>query len=427
VSFRIPIILFAVLLSSFAYPDRCRNSVALLGNDLGNGLEGEPVTREGLLRAMASFYSEALQNTALMPAFQMRVEELASIEGASPEDLYREIEALAPSPSERRDLREEREEWRRQEQLWLYSVLEPYLARIGREDRKTIERELILPGLVDPLSLGEVDFRFYRAHSFLVGGERYHAGAGLSVTFGPENSFSIGQVPVTQFMYLLAALGAEGVEITPSHFNTGKDEVVLHLGGKEYRLNPNHPVEQVSALDAEAHAMRASAFTGLPYGLPSENQWEFANRAGSIRKYHFGNDQGLLPRFGWFNKNSGKRTHPVGQLLPNSYHLYDTHGNVREWTSSDWKFKRVFRGGSWIDDPEWSRSSSWNAWGHKDSGKTLGFRLMRENLGSITPAHTVTFGEPEPEVKPASGASNAFRLVYQRILNSLRAMGRSLK
>lgn len=112
--------------------------------------------------------------------------------------------------------------------------------------------------------------------------------------------------------------------------------------------------------------------------LPREAEWEKAARAGTDTAYFFGDDPSDLELYGWYAANSEGRTHPVGQLAPNSKGLYDVYGNVWEWTQ-DWfdqdlasgtvkgstapaqgparTDKRVMRGGSFANDAGVLRSA----------------------------------------------------------------------
>jgi len=126
--------------------------------------------------------------------------------------------------------------------------------------------------------------------------------------------------------------------------------------------------------------------------LPTEAEWEYACRAGSATKYSHGNDEGLLGDYAWYDANSGKKTHPVGTKKPNSWGLYDMHGNVLEWVSDRYG---DYPGGS-IADPKGSslgslpvgRGSSWNepAWflgsanraGYGMYSNWIGFRVVRQ-------------------------------------------------
>jgi len=125
---------------------------------------------------------------------------------------------------------------------------------------------------------------------------------------------------------------------------------------------PQQPVVGVSWEDAGQYARWA----GLQ--LPGEAQWEYACRAGTRTRYHSGDTEKDLDRVGWYDENSGKKLHPVGEKAPNGFGLYDMHGNVWEWVEDDWhdSYKgapddgsawvenprgsaRVIRGGCWLD------------------------------------------------------------------------------
>jgi hypothetical protein len=65
------------------------------------------------------------------------------------------------------------------------------------------------------------------------------------------------------------------------------------------------------------------------YRLPTEAEWEYACRAGSVSDFFFGSD--LPQSYAWYMDNSGGASHPAGRLLPNGFGLYDMVGNVSEW------------------------------------------------------------------------------------------------
>ena len=143
-------------------------------------------------------------------------------------------------------------------------------------------------------------------------------------------------------------------------------------------MGTNNPVETVSWEDAVAFCKKLSELpeekaAGRVYRLPTEAEWEYACRAGSTSRFGFGDSDSQLGSYAWFDKNSARTTHPVGQKTPNAWGLYDMHGNVWEWCADrkgDYSTSavtdpagpatgsyRVFRGASWRDGAAYCRSA----------------------------------------------------------------------
>jgi formylglycine-generating enzyme required for sulfatase activity len=98
----------------------------------------------------------------------------------------------------------------------------------------------------------------------------------------------------------------------------------------------NRPVINVNWHEATKYTKWLSQQTGHQYQLPSEREWEYAAKAGTDTLYWWGLDVGEN------NANcgncgsqwDGKQTAPVGSFKPNAFDIYDTIGNVMEWTVS---------------------------------------------------------------------------------------------
>ncbi len=161
------------------------------------------------------------------------------------------------------------------------------------------------------------------------------------------------------------------------------------------------PVVNVKFDDAQAYVQWLSDKTGKQYRLPTEAEWEYAARAGSQTAYWWGNDIGhnnaVCNRCG--SQWDVEQTAPAGSFKPNAFGLYDTAGNVWEWTQDCWHEnyrnapsdgsawlakddgdcnRRVVRGGSWGYGPQDLRSASRFGYDSGDASINLGFRIVRD-------------------------------------------------
>ena len=144
----------------------------------------------------------------------------------------------------------------------------------------------------------------------------------------------------------------------------------------------SRPVEWVSWNDCQDFIKKLNAraevkTSGITFRLPTQEEWEYACRAGSKGKYGLLADgrEGTLDEIGWFYYNSDDKTHPVGQKQPNAWGLYDMHGNVWEWTASAYGEFRIFCGGSYYDGASRGGADFRDWYGPEGSSDDLGFRL----------------------------------------------------
>jgi len=218
----------------------------------------------------------------------------------------------------------------------------------------------------------------------------------LTVTI-PAGSFLMGASPGDKFANATEE-PRRAVEITKP-FALGVSPVTVaewaafeadHDSGPAGKL----PVVNVSLNDVERYlAWLNSLWTGRLWRLPTEEEWEYACRAGTETIFHTGDQLGNEEANFLFNEaiersGPGGRT-PVGTYPTNPWGLHDMHGNVVEWTSSPWKRdlhpgsaaileRYTVRGGSWDLLPRLLRSS-WRDGVHRSARRdNLGFRVARD-------------------------------------------------
>ncbi|KPL07950.1 hypothetical protein AMJ85_09145 [candidate division BRC1 bacterium SM23_51] len=144
----------------------------------------------------------------------------------------------------------------------------------------------------------------------------------------------------------------------------------------------NRPVERVSWDDCQDFLKRANAIAGLR--LPTEVEWEYACRAGTMTSFWFG-DKIITEQVNHVCNGKGRgETVDVKALPCNAWGLYQMHGNVWEWCQ-DWyddvdveeDSGRVVRGGSWGGEPRYCRSACRNWYRSHNGFDFLSFRVAR--------------------------------------------------
>jgi formylglycine-generating enzyme required for sulfatase activity/uncharacterized caspase-like protein len=209
--------------------------------------------------------------------------------------------------------------------------------------------------------------------------------------------FAVGRfhVTVAQFAYFVSETGYQAGSCFPdrdSWRNPG------------FSQSDNNPVVCVSWQDATAYLDWLSKWTGKPYRLLTEAEWEYAARGGSTTHYFWG-DAEVNAGDGHAYCQGCNRGAPtprgtvqVGSFDPNMFGLYDMAGNAGQlvqdcdhgfsndyrglptdssaWTSGDCK-RRAIRGGSWLSQSRDVRSYDRHVQPTDMRSFDTGFRVAR--------------------------------------------------
>ena len=203
-------------------------------------------------------------------------------------------------------------------------------------------------------------FRLIPPGSFMMGSTQVDVDkaleerAGADWTAGFKSETPQHKVQLSQPIYISAH------EVTQQEYMRvmGENPSTYAFGAKnedgKVNYDSNQPVETVSWLDAvrfcndfgayenraahyEINGNEVSIVREGGYRLPTEAEWEFACRAGTITRFWTGDADDSVDRASWTARQSKTFPQPVGLADANPFGLHDTIGNVMEWVEDSWQ------------------------------------------------------------------------------------------
>jgi formylglycine-generating enzyme len=156
----------------------------------------------------------------------------------------------------------------------------------------------------------------------------------------------------------------------------------------------NNPIVNVTWKEASDYCEWLSSKTGQKYSLPTEAQWEFAARGGTLSKNYKFSGSNSANKVAWYDETTyEKGPQPVGQLKPNELGIYDMSGNAWEWckdffgkypstsqknpTGPENSPFKVIRGGSWYYVNQLARLTARDGPYPHYTNYNYGFRVVR--------------------------------------------------
>jgi formylglycine-generating enzyme required for sulfatase activity len=256
----------------------------------------------------------------------------------------------------------------------------------------------------------EPDRKSNEGPRFQVRIQRGFALARTEVTVGEFRRF----VEATGYTPSASQSGSSTVYDERSGSMSAKSGVTWQSDHNGRPADANLPVVHVSWVDAKAYADWLSRETGNSYRLPSEAEFEYVLRAGTVTRFPWGdgNPSRLVGNLTGDGDRSDSRRNwvnsfpdysdgfwgpaPVRSYEANRFGIHDINGNVSEWVEDCWHDnyqrapadgsawvnpgcnRRVIRGGSWASSPDQARSAFRLTAAPTTTNARLGFRVARD-------------------------------------------------
>jgi formylglycine-generating enzyme required for sulfatase activity len=193
---------------------------------------------------------------------------------------------------------------------------------------------------------------------------------GQTMVVLPQGEFTMGEGQQRKRRRIEHRFALSAREVTVAEFRRFRGK---HEYGEQFAPTLDCPVNMVSWYDAAAYCNWLSEQEGIPkeqwcylpndrglyaegmkvpadfrrrtgYRLPTEEEWEYACRAGTVMGWSMGDADELLSRYAWYAVNADSKTHPVGSERPNDWGLFDLHGNTWEWCHEKFGDKEAING-----------------------------------------------------------------------------------
>ena len=238
----------------------------------------------------------------------------------------------------------------------------------------------------------------------------------MSLSLNPDHAIELVRITDSCWMSVCEITNEQFRRIIPEH-NSGyySRRHAEHADSKGMSLNaPEQPVLRVSFNEAMAFCARLSRQTGKEITLPTEEQWERACCGYGETDFFYGDgDDDFSP---WANmadktfasfgvkgddgqhfriagdvdyieaegvaladrryEDGGCVTMPVGSYQPNTFGLYDMHGNAAEWTLTEEDGEHIVKGGSYLDRPKRCSAATRSFFPPWQKVYNVGFRIV---------------------------------------------------